>query len=260
MKSILYILLGGMLLMIFASESSLGSQPEDMTVELTVQVIARGSKLIGTSMGGMRIVIQDAETGEVLEEGVTSGETGDTEQIMKTPRTGADPVVYDDAAAFKTKLELSGPRMVRITAYGPLNARLSAHSISAEQWLIPGKDLTGKAALILEWPGLVVEILEPEDSLFLKKGESLEIEAGVVMGCGCVITPDGLWNVEDFEVLAVVTRQGEKVTELPLSYGGTPSSFTGVFHPEAAGEYGLTVHAFQRSTGNTGLDSTVIQK
>jgi hypothetical protein len=41
--------------------------------EITVRVLAKDSKFVGTSMGGMRIILRDAHTGEILATGLTQG-------------------------------------------------------------------------------------------------------------------------------------------------------------------------------------------
>ncbi|MBT5659166.1 MAG: hypothetical protein HOJ02_03315, partial [Rhodospirillaceae bacterium] len=45
---------------------------------LTVRVMAKDAKFIGTSIGGARITIRDVDTGELLAQGVTEGSTGNT--------------------------------------------------------------------------------------------------------------------------------------------------------------------------------------
>src|SRR5688572_15553148 len=88
--------------------------------EITVRVLAKDSKFIGTSMGGMRIVLRDAQTGEILATGVTRGGTGDTALIMHENR-GSRAVLSDDSAAkFTTTLDLDEPRLIEAEAYGPL--------------------------------------------------------------------------------------------------------------------------------------------
>ena len=54
--------------------------------DITVRVLAKDSKFVGTSMGGMRIILRDAHTGEVLATGVTKGGTGNTELLMHENR------------------------------------------------------------------------------------------------------------------------------------------------------------------------------
>ena len=51
--------------------------------DITVRVRAKDAKFVGDTMGGARVTIRDAETGELLAKGVTTGTTGDTSLIMK---------------------------------------------------------------------------------------------------------------------------------------------------------------------------------
>lgn len=68
-----------------ATSANSGYSPGAHTepTEIVVRVIGKDSKFIGTSMGGMRITLRDAHTGELLATGVTVGGTGDTERIMQ---------------------------------------------------------------------------------------------------------------------------------------------------------------------------------
>ena len=50
--------------------------------KVAVRALSKGAKFIGTSMGGVRIVIRDAATGEILVQGLTQGTTGETKRIM----------------------------------------------------------------------------------------------------------------------------------------------------------------------------------
>tara|TARA_R110002096_G_scaffold238867_3_gene430442 strand:- start:81 stop:371 length:291 start_codon:yes stop_codon:yes gene_type:complete len=61
-----------------------GIQAVDTTI--VVRVLAKDAKFIGTSMGGAEVIIRDANTQEILAEGVTAGGTGDTGLIMTMPR------------------------------------------------------------------------------------------------------------------------------------------------------------------------------
>jgi len=66
--------------------------------EITVRVLGKDSKFVGSSMGGARVVLRDAQTGEILSQGVTEGSTGDTKRIM-LPEGGARAIRSDDGAA-----------------------------------------------------------------------------------------------------------------------------------------------------------------
>src|SRR5690625_5785628 len=49
---------------------------------VTIRVLSHDAKFIGTSMGGVEIVIRDVGTGEILSSGITSGGTGDTDLLV----------------------------------------------------------------------------------------------------------------------------------------------------------------------------------
>ena len=63
-----------------------------------------------------------------------------------------------------------------------------------------------------------------------------------------------MWDAEKFEVAAIITKDGKKLTELPLKYAGEKSQFAASFTPPGPGVYQATVYAYQSATGNTGLD------
>ncbi len=54
--------------------------------EITIRVLSKDGKFVGTSMGGARVILRDADTGEILAQGVTAGGTGDTARIMHARR------------------------------------------------------------------------------------------------------------------------------------------------------------------------------
>ena len=50
--------------------------------DIVVRVLSKDAKFIGTSMGGMRVTLRDAHTGEILATGLTQGGTGDTKRLI----------------------------------------------------------------------------------------------------------------------------------------------------------------------------------
>lgn len=128
---------------------------------VTVRVLSRDAKFVGSSMGGARVTIRDAETGTLLAEGVTAGSTGDTERIMVTPRERGAALATPGAAAFEAVLDLDRPTLVEIAATGPLAQRQAAVSASTTRWLLPGKHLTAGDGVLLELAGFAVDVLAP---------------------------------------------------------------------------------------------------
>lgn len=239
-------LLAGLLL-----SAPLSAQPTDVTV----RVISKGAKFIGTSMGGVRVMLADRHTGELLAEGVTQGGTGNTKLIMVEPRTPEASIATDDAAKFTTTLDIEAPRLIEVTAYGPLAQQQAAHTVSATQWLVPGKHVTQGDGWVLEMPGLVVDVLAPPTHIKLAGvPQSVDLEANVTMMCGCPIEPGGIWDADQFDVRALLKKDGEPLDEVSLAYAGSTSQFSTTVRVEEPGTYEATVYAYQQSTGNTGLD------
>jgi len=224
--------------------------------EIVVHVRAKGSKFIGTSMGGARVTIRDARSGRILDHGITSGSTGNTQRIMIRPLKSTQPLTDETTAAFRTSLDLERPTLIEVQAEGPLNQLQSANRASATQWVVPGKDISGGDAFLLEIQGLVVEILDPPAGAGVAGSEEVTVSAQVIMGCGCPLTPGGLWDPQELEIRGLVSTGNGDQKEFELSYAGTPSRFSGSFQPSGPGSYDLYVYAYNPANGNTGLDRT----
>src|SRR5690606_9279518 len=152
------------------------------------------------------VVLHDAHTGELLARGVTSGSTGDTDALMRRPWPRTEAVPADEAAAFAATLDLDEPRLVRVTAMGPRGQLQSANTVSATQWVVPGRHLDG-AGWILEMPGFAVDVLAPASHSRHKAGP-VDIEANVTLMCGCPVEPGGLWDANRYEIAAIIRRDG----------------------------------------------------
>jgi hypothetical protein len=220
---------------------------------VTVRVLSKGAKFIGSSMGGVQVTIKDAETGEILADGVAAGGTGDTTRIMKGGRSGKTSLFTEGAAEFRAEIDLDGPRRVEVIAYGPLAHPRSANRVSSTQWIMPGKHVSRGDAWLLEMPGLIVEA-RADVADTAKAPAQIAVHATVMMMCGCPIGPDTSWNSKDFEIRATVSRDGEKIAEVPLAYAGTHSRFRGVVDAAQPGSYEAVVYGYQRDNGNTGVD------
>lgn len=229
-----------------------------MPTIVTVRVIAKGGKFVSSEVGGVAITFRDVETGELLASGAVEGTSGDSQAIMADPRVRAAPIPTDeDAASFTAVLKLREPRLLEVRAYGPLAQRQSAIAVTTQIWLIPGKDVTAGDALLLELPGLAVDVLSPAThaQIALTGGAAaVTIEASVMMMCGCPIEEGGFWPASSFEIWAELTKDGLPVAQSPLTYAGTPSRFSTTIGFQKAGIYEATVYAYQPANGNTGLD------
>jgi hypothetical protein len=225
--------------------------------EITVRVISKDAKFIGTSMGSMRVTFRDANTGEVLASGLTTGGTGDTKRIMRG-EGGRRARLSDDATAkFTATLDMAEPRLIEVEAYGPLAQLQSAHRVTSSQWVVPGRNISAGDGWVLELPGFVVDVLDPPAHIKLPGATSkVDLRANVIMMCGCPIEPNGEWDANRFEVKALIRRDGQSLASVPLTYAGAVSQFAGVVPVDAPGNYDVTVFAYDPSNGNTGLDRT----
>src|SRR5919106_861093 len=89
--------------------------------EVVVRVVAHGAMVVGDAVGGARITITDVATGRLLATGMQTGEAGDQNQIMRTPRLMEEPQYSTrPSGAFRTTLSLDRPTLVEIAAQGPL--------------------------------------------------------------------------------------------------------------------------------------------
>lgn len=222
-----------------------------------VRVLSKGAKFIGTSMGGAEVLVKDAQSGELLARGVTAGTTGDTAKIMQSSQPHHAPVATEDAGVFRTTLDLEEPRRVEIVARGPLAQPQAINTVTATQWVVPGKDLTGGDGFLLEMPGFVVDVLSPPaHQKFQGPQQTVQLKANVIMMCGCPIEPGGLWDANKFEVAAILKRNGERIGRVPLRYAGQTSQFAAAFDVAEPGSYEVVVYAYDPASGNTGLDKT----
>lgn len=223
--------------------------------EVTVRVISKGAKFIGTSMGGVLVTLRDVHTGELLAQGLTAGGTGSTMRIMREPHERGTMLSTPDAAKFDATLELTAPRLIEVRAQGPMGQPQASNTVTATQWLIPGRRLTGGDGWLLEMPGLVVDVLAPPAHTRIDRSSTgVRLRANVTMMCGCPITPGGTWLAEGTEVRARIRHDGEPAREVRLEYAGAASQFEGEVPLDGPGVYEATVFAYQRDNGNTGLD------
>lgn len=223
--------------------------------KITVRVIAKDGKFLGADIGGSLVTIHDVQTGELLAKGYTTGDSGNTTEIMNTPRTWGTPIPTDSASGFTAQLDLDEPVLIEATAYGPLGGLQSAHKVSATQWVMPGKDITNGDGLLLVLPGLLVQVLEPPTHLsYNQVPTTIPISANVTMMCGCPIGPGSVpdWSEANFTVGAQIRKNGKVVADVKLGYE-SQSRFTGSYTVKDKGFYEAIVYAYQPGNGNTGL-------
>ena len=218
---------------------------------LLVRAVAHDAKVIGSGVGGARITVRDAATGEVLARGVQRGGTGDTGSIMRDPVERGE-AIYDTegTAGYTATLMLRGPTRVEVTAEGPLAApKASRERTSKTLWMLPGRDVVGQG-LVLELHGFFVEILSPEPGASAE-GE-IAVRARIRMMCGCPTEPGGLWDAGRYELTVRLLRDGRPVREVPLRFAGETSHYRATLPAPEPGSYRVEVLVADAERANLG--------
>lgn len=240
---------------------AVGLSAQEVPTDVVVRAVAHDAKVVGSSVGGARITITDAESGDVLAEGVQEGGTGDTDLIMRQPH-GRRGTIYgtSDAAAFRATLHLEAPTVVEVTAEGPLGTPHAARTASRSLLLLPGRDVTGEG-VVLELQGLAVQIGAPDEAAAPPRpGGEIPVRVTVEMMCGCPFTPGGLWDADSVDVTARLSRDGRTVADADLRYAGEPSTFGATLPaPAEPGAYRLVVTAAQEDADNFGVARTEVR-
>lgn len=231
-------------------------QTEAQTTKLTIRAQAKDAKFIGTAIGGAYVTVKNNLTGELLAKGLTTGASGNTDLIMKGGVRRGLPVIDNTTAKFEAAINITEPTLVDIAVVAPVNRKSAAVTSTTQIWLIPGKDILGEG-LILEFPGFILDVLSPSTHEIIKldalKG-TLNFKVSLTMMCGCPITKDGIWNADDIEVKAIVSKDGIRISELPLHITPVSNIFEGSLKATAKGNYEFVIYAYDRKTGNTGVD------
>lgn len=208
------------------------STPEDVApanvatpTTVIVRAVSNDAKLLQDPVGGARIVIRHAKTGDVLAEGVQRGNSGSTAKIMNEPHArGAEIYEAEGAAKFTAEIPLTEPTPVVVTAEGPLDHPDAMQRASASLMLIPGEDMSGDG-LILTLHGFIVEMLTPSASADLS-GEAVTVRSRVRLLCGCPTEPGGLWDASRYDMRAqILSSDGEVLSEAPMQFTGTTNEF-----------------------------------
>lgn len=244
--------------LLIAAAAPLDAQQEAVPTDLLVRVVANDAKVIGSGVGGARVTVRNARTGELLAEGVQEGGTGSTDLIVREPRTRGG-TVYDTrgTAGFRATLELQRPTVVEVTAEGPLEYPDAARSASKTLLMVPGEDVVGEG-LVLELHGFVVEVLSPAPGTTVEPGRRIPVRAHLQMMCGCPTEPGGLWDSDRYELTARLVSGGEVLAEAPLSFAGETSHFETELSVPADGDVPADLHldvlAADAARVNFGLD------
>lgn len=155
-------------------------EPTGIPTKIMVRAISRDAKVIGTNVGAARITITDVDTGEVLAEGLTLGGAGSTAKLIVEPRKRGDSI-YDTqgAAGFLATLNLDRPKMVEITAVGPLGDEQGYQEASKTMLVILGQDILGDGVL-LEIHGFTLRLIRV-DAISARVGVPYRVRVNLTM-------------------------------------------------------------------------------
>lgn len=224
--------------------------------KVEVRVIARGAKFLGGYSASTRVVLTDAETGEILAQGQTSGTTGETRRIMGEANVPGEKRSTEDSAVFRATLDIDHPRRVTLSVTGPLSQPQATTTATSTQWILPGHDLTSGDGWLMELPGLIVGLTHPAAYQWVKAGTTVPLRANVTMLCGCAISDGGTWAASDVAVEAYVTVDGAALGSVALRFDPKSAMFDASLPTAAPGLYEVEVRAWMGKTNNAGIART----
>ena len=223
-----------------------------------VRALAHDAKLIGSNVGGARIMITDPATGNVLADGIQEGNTGDTRLIM-TERPPRHETMYDTpgAAHYTAELMLVGPTVVDITAIGPLDNPEATTRTTKRMLLMPGEHVEGEG-VILELNGFTVDWLAPAPNREPAAGDEIMVRARVTMLCGCPTEPGGLWDSNDIDIRLRVFSGDDLLQDHVMNFSGETSIYEATLSGLEPGSHRVEVTASDAAHANFGRASRTL--
>jgi len=239
------------LLFIAATGLLLSANSFAIATSIMVRAKAVDAKYMGTSVGGVKVVVEDAETGEILDQGWINGDTGSTKAIIKEPISRGQVMTDEKTAGFLAKVDLSSPRLLRFRVIGPYAYRQALQEASMTSWIIPGKDILGDG-ITLNLSGFIVDAW----TRVLDTGQ-VDIYTKASLLCGCPIYPDGPWDPKNYEASAIIMQNDVIVDEVTLDFTGPVGMFSGSTTLTQPGHYKAIVYLLDKKTANVGVDRTM---
>ena len=223
------------------------------STQIMVRVKAVDSKFMGTSVGGVKAIVEDAETGEILDQGWITGGTGDTAVLIENPLKRGERQSDDKTAGYLATVNIDSPRLLRFKLIGPYGYRQSLQETTLTSWVIPGKDIVGDG-IVLSMTGFIVDAWTQ-----VLEGGKVDILTKASLLCGCPITKDGFWQAGNYEATAIIMQDDEKIEEVRLDFTGPTGMFSGNTTITEPGYYKAIVYLFDKNTGNVGVDRTMFE-
>ncbi|WP_447979785.1 hypothetical protein [Candidatus Nitrospira bockiana] len=235
--------------------TTLPGQPID--TEVVVRVVAHGAMVVGDAVGGARVTITDVATGRLLASGTQTGEAGDQNQIMRTPRLMEEPRYSTrPSGSFHATLQLDRPTLVEIAAQGPLAYPSAMQRATKTVLLFPGRDLTNDG-IVIHLYGYIVQIEHPTPGAPLAAKDDVTLAASVRTLSGSVVRPHGDWDSRKMDIHAEVLVGDKVVDRLQMFYAGSRNVFEAPFFvprpTEAPDGITLRVVAADTAGGHFGM-------
>ena len=202
-----------------------GPQP----TRVLVRVVAHGAMVLGRDVGGARVTITDVTNGHILATGLQLGDSGDQNQIMRTPRMMEEPIYSSrPSAVFTTTLALQKPTFVEISAEGPLAYPAALQKTSKTLLLVPGQDLTDDG-IVLHLYGYLVEIEQPRPPEALIAKDDVKLRASVRTLSGSLVRPHGDWDSRKIRIYGEILIGDRIVERLQMFYDEVSRTFEAPF-------------------------------
>jgi hypothetical protein len=230
-------------------------EPKPTTI--LVRVVAHESMVLGKDVGGARVTITDAASGNILAAGLQQGDAGDQNQIMRTPRMMGEPIYSSrPSAAFTTTLSLTHPILVEIAAEGPLAYPASSQHTSTTVWLVPGQDMTNDG-IVLHLFGYIVQIEHPKSGEPLIAKDDVILRASIRTLSGALVRPHGDWDSRKVHIYGEVLIGTRVLEQLQMFYNNDRAGFEAPFFvplpKDAPDGITLRVVAADPASGNIGV-------
>lgn len=221
--------------------------------QIMVRAKAVDSKFIGSSVGGIKAIVEDAETGEILDQGWIKGGTGDTKVLIENPIQRGERQTDAKTAGYLATVDIDSPRLLRFKLIGPYGYRQALQETSMTSWVVPGKDIIGDG-IVLTMTGFIVDAWTS-----VIEGGKVDIMTKASLLCGCPITHDGHWQAKNYEATAIIMQDDEKIEEVTLKFIGPVGMFSGQTTITKPGHYKAIVYLYDEQTGNVGVDRSMFE-
>ena len=213
--------------------------------------------VLGREVGGARVTITDVATGHMLASGIQQGESGDQNQIMRTPHLMEEPIYSSrPAASFQQLWNYSGRPWSKFPLKDLWRYPASLRRASKTVLLIPGHDMTGDG-IVLDLSGYLVQIEHPKPGESLIAKEDVMLRASVRTLSGALVRPHGDWDSRKIRIYGEVLIGDRVIDRLQMFYSGDKSTFEAPFFvplsKDAPDGITLRVIAADTAAGNFGM-------